>query len=188
MDPEVVCISDDEEAGPSNAASTSQQNTTQQRNNFHSNVYENYIPPRLPLTVQATLEFKLRNRRRNPRPQRVPEVEIVEPPNDIINVPDEEEEEELLIDPIRQICRQILFSPNIFDSCPPSEFSYNLLMDMQKHLENNLRNASFETETKVWNCVIDELMIIQLAYKHLIDVCCDLTYLLRIQFTNFFFF
>lgn len=158
MDAEVVYISDDDERkdGTSKAA-----NSKTKQNAYHYNVYENfdYVPP----SVQAHLEYESK-KNKQVRLQKLQE-EISK--EEVVYVPDDNEEEDLLIGPVRKISHEIIFGTNLR---APKEFPYKLLTDMETHLSNSLRNVSLTTEKNVWDSVLDQLGIMKMAYKDHIDV------------------
>lgn len=83
---------------------------------------------------------------------------------------DDVEEESLLIDPIRKKSFAI-----IFGSClkPPTEFPYELLLEINAHVEKNLQdgtNLSVTTERNVWEYVLEQLSVMRIAYSKHIDV------------------
>lgn len=86
----------------------------------------------------------------------------------VVYVPDDCEEEDLLIGPIKQNSHEIIFGKGL--TPPTSDFPYDKLKEMENHLANSLRNVSFTTETKVWNCVLEELNCMRIAYHGIIDV------------------
>lgn len=86
----------------------------------------------------------------------------------VVYVPDDCEEEDLLIGPIKRKSHEIIFGKGL--TPPTSDFPYDKLKEMEQHLANSLRNVSFTTETKVWNCVLEELNCMRIAYHGIIDV------------------
>lgn len=133
---------------------------------YHLNVYERYEP--VPPSVQATLESMHLNEKQE-KLKKLQELQVSIPRNeDIVYVPDDNEEEDLLIGPIRRIFHQILFGKNIF---APLEFSYESLTEIENHLSSSLKNVSFTTEKNVWDCVLDGLSVMPMTFKHQIDVC-----------------
>lgn len=151
MSDDVVCISDDEK----------NPKTKTKKVNFYHNVYEHSTA--VPESVRARLEF-LDQERRDDTIQKL----VGSEQDDIIYVPDDYEEEDLLLSPIRALSHDIIFNKSM-DSTR-TEFPYGLLEQIEKHLVNSLRNVSFTTEATVWNCVLDQLNCIRFAYDELIDV------------------
>lgn len=161
MDVEVVCISDDEERedGASITANTKQQQPQSKRISYNHNEYENYghVPP----SVHAILEA--RSKLTKQEELRKFEEQINNADDVVVYVPDDNEEENLLIKPIQTTCHEIKFGQNIFKT--PTKFPYNLLIEVEKHINQRLRNVSFTTGINVWNCVMVELNLIRTAYE-----------------------
>lgn len=165
MDADIVCISDDEEREVENRAVEAV--TNKMKNvGFHFNVYENsyYVPE------SARQQLALLQKQPKPAPTHQQHLQHTKdtPKDVVVYVPDDSEEEVLLIGPIRKYARQILFGDKL--SAPPAEFPYNTLLEIEKHLAKSLRNVSFTTETNVWNCTLEQLSCIKIAYAGLIDV------------------
>lgn len=146
----VYIISDDEDESSTRL---------EKRNvNFHHNVYEHndsvpeFVLEQLDIAEQEIREEKLK---------------LLEK-EDVVYVPDDCEEEDLLLGPIRSLSHDIIFGKGL--SPPPTEFPYGLLERIEKHLANSLRNVSFTTETIVWECVLEELSCIRFAYNKIVDV------------------
>lgn len=181
MDEEIFVIEDDEpEDGPSNTAKTKQQQQQQQqqkqlqqrqnrsRHGRHGcNQYERFDEP-LPESVRQDLVSQ-HQQATDQELQRFQQLQITNPnEGDVVYVPDDHEEEDLLIRPIQKFCHTIKFGTGLK---PPTEFSYDLLKQMEDHLAKFLRNLSFPSETKIWSCVLDELTLIRFAFREHIDVC-----------------
>lgn len=147
---DVVVISDDE--GRSN-----RQTNRTRHVGYHQNVYENYsyVPRPLQTDLNTVKPSKVT------KPQDVQQIGIEE----VVYVPDDSEEEDLLIAPIRTLCNEIKFGK---DLRPPTTFPYECLEKLQIHLATKLRNVS--SEDTIWSCVLDELMLIRMAYQEVCDV------------------
>lgn len=162
MDAEVVYISDDDEGkdGPSSKATNK---SRPKQNAHHYNVYENfeYVPP----SVQAQLEYDSKKNKQE-RLQKLQEE--ISKGEEVVYVPDDTEEEDLLIGPVRKISHEIIFGTNLH---PPIEFPYHLLKELEQHLTTSMINVSFTTEKNVWDNVLDQLALMRIAYKDFIDVC-----------------
>lgn len=163
MEPEVVCISDDDdnEVGPSRPRP--RQIERPRQNPHHQNVYEYYEP--LPPPLQAHLEYGVVNPRGGNRLQNVQDETTQE--DEVVYVPDDNEEEDLLIGPIRRISERILFQSGF----TPTEFPYELLIELQKHVCSSMLNVSIPTERKVWQFLLTQLKCMQMTYSTHIDVC-----------------
>lgn len=176
MDAEVVCISDDDEreAGTSKTAKTKQQQKQlQQKQNrskrlgIHANKYERSDVP-VPESVLQDLASK-QQQKTDRELRNLQQVQINNSEEgDVVYVPDDHEEEDLLIKPIQQICHAIKFGTSLK---PPTEFPYDLLKKMEDHLASSLRNLSFPSETQIWSYVLDELMLIRFVFREHLDVC-----------------
>lgn len=160
MDGEIVCISDDDEceAGPSTGP-------IPRRYGNHFNVYENsgYIAP----SVQAQLKNSGANKPK--QNQLEPLLQEDNAKDDVVYVLDDTEEEDHLIEPIRQFSYEIIFGNGLR---LPDEFDYEKLKLLEKHLENKLKNVSFSTEKNIWNCALEQLAVMRTAYGDRLDVCC----------------
>lgn len=162
MDAEVVYISDDDERDENNskAAKTKTKHTS-----YLHNVYENYV--HVPPSVQAALE-SIQNKTTEEQLKRLQDVQISNSDEeDVVYVPDDHEEQELLIGPIDRISHEIIYGKNLQ---PPTEFPYKLLEEIEKHLIDSLKNVSFTTEAKVWTCVLNQLSLMRIEYQDRIDV------------------
>lgn len=170
MDADVVCISDDDEQREADETSKSLKTATNKMRNlgFHYNVYENsyYVPESARIQLELLQKQKEQQQQQQQRQQ---QQQIKESPKEVVvYVPDDGEEEVLLIGPIRKFARQILFGDKL--CAPPTEFPYSILLQLEQHLAKSLRNVSFTTETSVWDCTIEQLSCIKIAYSGLIDV------------------
>lgn len=166
MDADIVCISDDDER-EEEAAKSLKTATNKMRNlGFHYNVYENsyYVPESARIQLELLQKQKEQEQAQQLRQQQAKDA----PKEVVVYVPDDGEEEVLLIGPIRKFARQILFGDKL--CAPPTEFPYSILLELEQHLAKSLRNVSFTTETSVWNCTIEQLSCIKIAYSGLIDV------------------
>lgn len=172
MDADVVCISDDDEQREEDTSKSLKTATDKMRNlGFHYNVYENsyYVPESARIQLELLQKQKEQQQRQQQRQQRQQQQQIKDVPKEVVvYVPDDGEEEVLLIGPIRKYARQILFGDKL--SAPPTEFPYSILLQLEQHLAKSLRNVSPTTETNVWNCTIEQLSCIKIAYSGLIDV------------------
>lgn len=144
MDAEIVCISDDEEV----EEEIIEPATKPKQTFFNFNVYDwSYV-------------------KRAPDP-----IDVDKPASSqesVVYVPDDVEEEKLLIGPIRRISRQILFGDQL--SGPSPEFPHKLLLQLEKHLASSLRNVSFTTETNVWKSTLEQLSCAKIVYGDIADV------------------
>lgn len=143
-DDDVVFISDDEERDddPSN----------RRRMGEHSNTYE--IGPVLAHTLGGG-------------------VVVLEQPNEtakdeVIYVPDDNDEESFIIGPIRNTSMKIIFGCALK---APTQFPYGLLQEIKSHMENNVKGVSNATVKCVWECVLEQLSVMRIAYSPHIDVC-----------------
>lgn len=89
--------------------------------------------------------------------------------NDVVYVLDDREEERFLIRPIRELCKIIIFGPDMNDD-RPIEFPHDTLIELEEHLKTSLRNVSPAAETNVWRFAISQLILIKLAYAGTIKV------------------
>lgn len=159
MEADIVCISDDDEREEENklvAAATDKMKNMY----FNFNVYDySYV-------------------------KRMPEKEVPKEvqKETVVYVPDDSEEEVLLMGPIRNVSRKILFGENL--SGVSMEFPHKLLLMIESHLAKSLRNVSFTTETNVWKCTLEQLTCIKIAYNGVTDVSLFfIFYLLLFLFT-----
>lgn len=152
---DVVYISDDEEE-------TSKTSTKTKNINSYHNVYEHndFVPE----SVRLQLEIA-EQERRDKQLKKFVELEQ----EDVVYVPDDKEEEDLLLGPIRELSNEIIYGRGL--SSPSKEFPYGLLEQIETHLNNSLRSVSLTTETVVWECVLEVLSCIRFAYNGIIDVC-----------------
>lgn len=153
MQDDVVCISDDDEKEEEKALNAA---TNKMRNlAFNYNVYENsyYVPE----STRRQLELIDK--------QPASKQELTET---VVYVPDDDEEEILLIGPLRNLSRQILFGNKLIEQ--PVEFPHSILHEMELQLATSLRNVSLSTESTVWEYTIAQLSCIRLSYSRSIDV------------------
>lgn len=156
----VVCISSDDETEENNSiASTSQAtaatNLAKQfsRLSYHYNEYDwSYTDRSNETASTSTLG-----------PENVDNVDD----DDVVYVPDDNEEQIYLLEPIRNISRKILFGDDLIG---PTEFPYNLLLEFELHLSNSLKNLSYQTELNVWKCALHQLACIKCVYEKIINV------------------
>lgn len=143
MDTDIVCISDDEEC----EEEITEPSVKQKQTFFNFNVYDwNYVKQFSDLVDDD-------------RPNSSEAV---------VYVPDDNEEENLLIGPIRRISRQILFRDQL--SGPSAEVPYKLLLELEEHLATSLKNVSFTTETNVWKSTLDQMCSIKIVYDQITNV------------------
>lgn len=162
MRDDVVCISDDDEQEEQNESLASA--TERMRNMaFNYNVYENNYT--VPESARRVLEMFQKQKEQQVMPQ-MQASEIFKEP--VVYVPDDVEEEILLIGPIRKFSRQILFGDKLTES--PAGFPYSVLLEFEKHLTNSLRNVSLSTEANVWDYTMDQLSCFRLHYSGIYDV------------------
>lgn len=170
MDADVVCISDDDEQREEETSKSLKTATNKMRNlGFHYNVYENsyYVPESARIQLELLQKQKEQQQQQQQRQQQQQQTKDV-PKEVVVYVPDDGEEEVLLIGPIRKFARQILFGDKLCS--PPTEFPYSILLQLEQHLAKSLRNVSSTTETSVWNYTIEQLSCFKIAYCGLIDV------------------
>lgn len=163
-DDDVVCISDDDERndGPSTSASSGIRHMGD-----HSNTYEHGAA--LEPSVVGNIAFI-------PRRQNGP------PKDEVIYVPDDNDEESFIIGPIRKISMKIIFGCALK---APAEFPYRLLHEINTHMENNVKSVSTATVKCVWECVLEQLSAMRIAYSSHIDVCILCTALYRTTHQHF---
>ena len=174
MDTEIICLSDDDEREEEDKSVS--QTTAKMRNmHFNYNVYENpdwttTKPPRSKATVTSsttTASSSMQPTTSSALTSCIPatvEKKPKEPEVDIVYVPDDNEEEILLIGPIRRLSKLMLFSNT--PRGPPEDPPYENLLELEKHLANSLRNVSFTTETNVWAYTIYQLSTLRFYYNH----------------------
>lgn len=148
MADDVVCISDDDD-GPSPSANANDRQTY----GGHYNAYEN-------LQIY------------NPT-KRAEEEESNDDREDVVYVPDDNEEEKFLIGPIRKKASAIIFGSRLN---APTEFPYEALADIDSHVEKSLKNVPGTTEKNIWECILEQLSIMRIAYSKHIDVCTKLNW------------
>lgn len=85
------------------------------------------------------------------------------PHSDVLVMLDDDEIEQILIHPIQRISRQILLST----LSAPTTFPYQLLVDLEQHLNTNLQLVPQDVEAKVWNNMLEHLASIKMAYEHM---------------------
>lgn len=169
MDADVVCISDDEERDSDTSKAVESATSKMKNLGFHYNVYENsyYVPESV--RVQLELISKQQKQQKLQQLQQQQLAATAQSKNEVVvYVPDDCEEEDLLIGPIRKMGHDIIFGDKL--KPPTAKFPYQSLIEMEKHLAKSLRNVSFTTETNVWNCVLEQLNCIRFAYYGQIDV------------------
>lgn len=83
--------------------------------------------------------------------------------NDVVVVLDDEEVEALIIGPIQRISRQILFSTLEL----PAKFPYQHLIELEQHLNDNVKDILHDAEANVWVNTLEHLVCIKMAYAHL---------------------
>lgn len=170
MNAEVVYISDDDEreANPSTSGRNGNNNRQARHPAYNQNVYEN--TPGIPQSAWVYLKSH-RNEKQQRDVRKFQEIQKNDPKDgEIFYVPDEQEEEEILIGPIRERCQLLLFGSDILRG-RPKEFSYDVLIEIELHLKELLRTVSSLTETNVWCYVIEQFTLIRMAYQDTIDVC-----------------
>lgn len=157
MADDVVCISDDDDRddGPSTPANAG----NRQQQGGHYNIYEGY--EFLTGAVGPTI-------RNNPVQTQKSTDDEIDDRDDVVYVPDDSEEEKFLIGPIRKKASAIIFGSRLN---APIEFPYEILTDIDSHVEKSLKNVSGTTEKSIWECILEQLSIMRIAYSQHIDVC-----------------
>lgn len=146
MADDVVCISDDDERDEDSSNSA-------------------YPGAQVGANVNAMGPRQAQNPAQNPA-QNLNEHESAK--DDVIYVPDDNDEESFIIGPIRKISMKIIFGCALK---APTEFPYGLLHEINAHMENNVKGVSKATVKCVWECVLEQLSIMRIAYSPHIDVC-----------------
>lgn len=158
MADDVVCISDDDDRDDN----TSTANSGGGQLGGHYNVYEEYVYYAESRRTRSTLESN-----QSIQAQQSNEDEI-DDRDDVVYVPDDSEEEKFLIGPIRKKASAIIFGSRLN---APIEFPYEMLADIDSHVEKSLKNVSVTTEKNIWECILEQLSIMRIAYSQHIDVC-----------------
>lgn len=156
MADDVVCISDDDERDDGPSTSTNPNNG--QLPSWppgHYNVYEQYMQQNTPsVTIEKAQQSNVD--------------EFYDDRDGVVYVPDDSEEENFLIGPIRKKSTAIIFGSRLI---APIEFPYEMLADIDSHVEKTLKNVSVTTEKNIWECILEQLSIMRIAYSQHIDVC-----------------
>lgn len=172
MADDVVCISDDDERDDD--PSTSARSSIRQMG-AHSNTYENETIGLAVQSLRTTLGLSQSRQAQN---------ENESTRDEVIYVPDDNDEESFIIGPIRKICMKIIFGRVLK---APTEFPYELLQEIDAHMEHNVKGVSQATVKCVWECVLEQLSIMRITYSPHIDVCSICanthTYIYRMHFT-----
>lgn len=168
----VLVISDEEEETPvqttkvrgSNARARGANARGRGSNGGYQNVYEDggVVQPK------ERLFLKMFDDERNNVPIQIIDDESETIVGDITYVPDEDEEEQFLINPIRCMSHAIIFGADLGPS--PKEFPYEKLEKIEEHLVKRLKNISYATEKNVWEFVLNELRCIRFAYDRIKDI------------------
>lgn len=167
MDADVVCISDDDEREDECNKAVQSATNKMKTLGFHYNVYENsyYVPESVRIQLELIAKQQKQQKLQDLQQTQLSPQSKTEP---VVYVPDDCEEEYLLIGPIRKLAHEILFGDKLHP--PSTEFPYDKLIEMEKHLAKSLRSVSFPTETNVWDFVLEQLNCIRFAYHGIIDV------------------
>lgn len=157
MADDVVCISDDDDRddGPSTSANA----VHRQQQGGHYNIYEEFGYLKGAAETIAN---------QSTRAQQSNDDETDDRDDDaVVYVPDDSEEEKFLIGPIRKKASAIIFGSRLN---APNEFPFELLADIDSHVEKSLKNVSGTTEKSIWECILEQLSIMRIAYSQHIDV------------------
>lgn len=190
-DNDVICLSDDDDDYLPDVIKVNKNVHRSTNQSYFTNVYENSERPdhsKTPnLNVQNVKDKQKQNKqneKKNGKDRKNENVKVLnrlqvqqqqqeqnqEPPmeNDVVYVPDDNEEQNLLIGPVRQISQEIVFGSNI--SKQPTTFPYHCLLALEQHMKTAMRNVSTTTELNVWRYTVEQLVLIRLAYVRIIDV------------------
>lgn len=159
MADDVVYISDDEDRadGPAAAAANA---ANRQQQGGHYNIYEGY--EYLAGAVVANQPARAQQSNDDETDDRDDDDDDV-----VVYVPDDSEEEKFLIGPIRKKASAIIFGSRLN---APNEFPFEKLADIDLHVEKSLKNVSGTTEKNIWECILEQLSIMRIAYSQHIDV------------------
>lgn len=154
-----IVISDEEEEIPLQTAKV-------RRSNGYQNVYEDgdsvHKKDRFLVDI-----FQVEINKNN-KQKKLTEQESERSDEEVTYVPDEVEEEQFLLCPIRCMSHDIIFGGDL--GLSPKEFPYEKLEKIEEFLVKRLKNISFASETFVWEFVLNELRCIRLAYDRIKDI------------------
>lgn len=154
----IVCISDSDDEEIPNPVSTRQATAT----TTATTAAVTTTPTTATTTKTTTHKYYNYNEYDWTLPPRVPEEK-----ENVVYVPDDTEETELLIGPISKFTRGILFGDQL--SGPSPEVPYKLLLDLENYLNKKLKTIS-TVGLDLWEYTINQLVAMRMVYGET-EVC-----------------